>query len=248
MIVYLITNLINGKKYVGQTIQPLKSRWACHKSSGRGCPALKSAIKKYGEENFKVEEVDQAISREELDVKEKKWIAELNTFTPNGYNLTSGGEHPIFSEEARIKMSESMKNRKPWNKGLSGDPRVVKSTTIARKAMLEKFGQSGPNKGMKWSEESRAKASKSQTGRTHSEESKLKMSLGHLGIKRSTEFAAKMSSVKSHLKIRVFCDQTQNEYESINSASRATGVHSGDISRILKGTLRQSRGYTFKKV
>jgi group I intron endonuclease len=56
-IIYLITNNINGKKYVGQTTTPLSYRFTNHKSDARNNRGyyLASAIRKYGEDNFKIE-------------------------------------------------------------------------------------------------------------------------------------------------------------------------------------------------
>lgn len=127
MIVYKITNKINGKAYIGQTIQKLKRRWDFHVCKRSGCLALKAAFEKYGIENFTIEIVYEASSLEELCQKEQQFIQEFNTLAPNGYNLTTGGERPVYSDESRKKMSESSKGRLVWNKGLTkDDPRVAK--------------------------------------------------------------------------------------------------------------------------
>jgi len=90
MIVYKIENLVNGKCYVGQTIQPLKFRIAEHKSSKTSL--IGRAIKKYGWENFKVEIISECKTFEELDEQEKLWIKKLNCKSPNGYNIMDGGQ------------------------------------------------------------------------------------------------------------------------------------------------------------
>lgn len=89
--IYCITNAINGKQYVGQTVQKLSIRWASHKRQTGGCRALSNAIKKYGASNFAIEELAEAASQSELDELERHWISMLNTMWPNGYNLNSGG-------------------------------------------------------------------------------------------------------------------------------------------------------------
>lgn len=87
--VYKTTNLINGKIYVG------KHRWSKegldenYHGSGK---YLQNAIRKYGIENFKTEILEYTSSEEENCIREKFWIAKLNTLSPNGYNLTPGGE------------------------------------------------------------------------------------------------------------------------------------------------------------
>lgn len=152
MIIYLITNKINGKQYVGQTIQPIENRWSMHKSGASGCLGLKSAISKYGIENFTIEQIFEANSLEELDKLEKDTIDRLNTISPNGYNLTLGGERVIFSEETRKKMSESGKRRKPM------------SDATKKKLSDRQKGSKNCNFGKKFSEEHRKKLSLSHMG------------------------------------------------------------------------------------
>lgn len=249
MTIYLITNLINGKKYVGQTIQSVKRRWDFHVCNAGGCVALKSAIKKYGKENFKIESIYEASSLEELSKKESEYIVSYNTLAPNGYNLTTGGERPVFSEETRKRMSEAGLGRVPWNKGLTKeDPRIDRSTKMARKAMREKFGESGPNKGHKWSDEAREKASERMTGNVLSKDTKNKISESNMGKKKPNGFSKKMSQVKDSIKIKVLCHQTGLIYESISLASKETGINPGHIQRIIKGTLKKSKGHTFEAV
>lgn len=93
--IYLITNQVNGKQYVGQTTVSLARRWVGHQASARSsrnpCRALGCAIQKYGPENFTVVEVDTAASKEDLDARELHWVSVYNTIAPHGYNLTSGG-------------------------------------------------------------------------------------------------------------------------------------------------------------
>lgn len=60
MIVYKITNLVNGKVYVGQTIRSLEDKWKQHLTLRNGCPKLIAAIKSYGVENFKIELIEKA--------------------------------------------------------------------------------------------------------------------------------------------------------------------------------------------
>jgi len=106
MIIYVITNLINGKQYVGQTTQNLAKRWQAHQCKGH---ILHKAIKKYGTSGFSIEQIDTALTQDELNTKEVHWIENLNTISPNGYNLSLGGHGRgiIFSEETRHKMSEA---------------------------------------------------------------------------------------------------------------------------------------------
>lgn len=97
----------NGKKYIGQSIKPWKTRWEQHKSKFSGCNAVKSAILKYGIDTLRWELVCYASSCEELNTLESSYIAEWRTLAPNGYNLKDGGEGHIYSEASRYRMSVS---------------------------------------------------------------------------------------------------------------------------------------------
>lgn len=111
MIVYKIQNIINNKIYIGQTISTLKHRLGQHYSKSSHCYALHKAIKKYGKENFTIDVIDTASTLEELNNKEIYWIEKLNTISPNGYNLVSGGKNKICSDETKKKMSIAQKNK-----------------------------------------------------------------------------------------------------------------------------------------
>jgi len=94
MKVYAITNLLNGKVYVGQTTQPLEyylyqQGWRA-RSSKYAKPKLYAAIRKYGIENFKIESLLDCESHEEMNFAEIAFIYALQTQLL-GYNLADGG-------------------------------------------------------------------------------------------------------------------------------------------------------------
>jgi len=119
MFVYLITNTVNGKQYIGQTVQDPRERWYRHCSTNPGNTVIGRAIHKYGKENFKFEVVDTATNLEELNKKEVEWISKLSTLK-NGYNLREGGNNTKLTEEIKNKISLSLKGipkpnyRKPF--------------------------------------------------------------------------------------------------------------------------------------
>lgn len=88
--IYKITNLINGKIYIGQSVDPMR-RFSEHCSNCDYVSLIHQAIKKYGKKNFKMEIIDQG---EDYNEKEKYWIKYYNSLTPNGYNIATGGEEP----------------------------------------------------------------------------------------------------------------------------------------------------------
>jgi group I intron endonuclease len=105
--IYKITNLVNGKIYIGQTVQTIERRWLSgHCAASKKPTLLQRAIKKYGKDSFSVEIVEiQPLSL--LDVREIYWIAHYNSSdTGIGYNLTSGGNsNKKISESSRQKMA-----------------------------------------------------------------------------------------------------------------------------------------------
>ena len=88
MIIYKITNQLNGKIYIGQTQKKLEERIQGHK---HGKILIDIEIKKYGIENFSYEVVEECQTVDELNNREKFWIEKLNCKYPNGYNVDDGG-------------------------------------------------------------------------------------------------------------------------------------------------------------
>lgn len=97
MIIYKITNKINGMAYIGQTKRTLEARWKSHVHDARCANhrtkfKLQNAILEFSPENFTIEQIDVAASHEEADQKEMYWIRHFDTFE-NGYNSTLGGKN-----------------------------------------------------------------------------------------------------------------------------------------------------------
>ena len=115
--VYLITNCMNGKKYVGQAVshrlnlgsyKPFgyQGRFRDHLSEAicnrkkKQCSFLNNAIRKYGADEFIVELLERCLPHEMND-REIYYIKTLGTIFPNGYNLTEGGKLGNTSEQQR---------------------------------------------------------------------------------------------------------------------------------------------------
>ncbi len=110
--IYIITNLIDGQQYVGQTTTSVKERYLAHCSESRN-RYISNSIKKHGKENFKIEELFVCFDKDSLNELETYFVEYYNTFFPNGYNLRSGGnQNGKCSDELKRKISES-KTGKP---------------------------------------------------------------------------------------------------------------------------------------
>ena len=98
--IYCITNNVNGKQYIGQTIRTVEDRYKAHLNTFKRNPCnlyLYTAMTKYGDDNFSVKEMEKVESNTKrnltllLNEKEIFYIKQYNTLKPNGYNMTKGG-------------------------------------------------------------------------------------------------------------------------------------------------------------
>lgn len=94
-IIYIITNTINNKVYIGQTIQSLKDRWYGHCRTGFSHQErdmhIKRAIMKYGKDVFTIQELETCDTKD-LNDREKFYIEKYNSYK-EGYNSTIGGQN-----------------------------------------------------------------------------------------------------------------------------------------------------------
>lgn len=97
MIIYKVTNNITGFVYIGKTKNDLETRWKQHCRDAR-CRndevkhKFQYAILEYGSENFTVEQIDVAATKEEANLKETYWIRHYDSIK-NGYNTSPGGKN-----------------------------------------------------------------------------------------------------------------------------------------------------------
>ena len=113
MIIYCITNKLNDKKYIGQTVQSAEKRWKSHSQwKLKKKTVIRYAIEKHGINNFVFGVLEKCDTRRELNLRERYWIQKLKTITPNGYNLTTGGDSKFtITNITRKKMSDKAKQR-----------------------------------------------------------------------------------------------------------------------------------------
>ena len=92
--IYIITNDINDKVYVGQTLRDLQVRYSEHCYDTRSTSSIHQAIQKYGVSHFNIA-VLEYVPFSKLDEREQYWIAHYNSYK-NGYNKTIGGQNNNF--------------------------------------------------------------------------------------------------------------------------------------------------------
>jgi group I intron endonuclease len=223
MIIYKITNLINNKVYIGQTTQLIDIRWKqhCQLNRKRSCHLIQNAIKKYGQNNFNIEQIDTCLSKEELNIQEKYWILKYQSFGPKGYNLTTGGDHVQLSSETIAKISKSLKNRPSLRKGIPSN-------------------RSAWNKGKSWSVETKNKMSiahKNQIswckGKKLTKEHCKKLSESHKG------------KINQKTRKSIICLNTGIKYDSLKAASKQLNLQASKICLVLKGRRTHTKGFKF---
>jgi group I intron endonuclease len=138
--IYMITNKINNKIYIGQTTRNIQKRIYEYKSAfnlkNHNNPHLYNAFNKYGWDNFEFKIIDTAQTIEELNDKEINYIQKYNTTNKEfGYNIESGGKNAIPNIETLEKMSKShlgLKQTENW---------VSKRIAIAGSDGAKKYGK-----------------------------------------------------------------------------------------------------------
>ena len=110
--VYQHRNKINGKVYIGITMQTPEQRWR-HGEGYKSSPHFYAAIQKYGWDNFEHNILFQNLTKEEACKKEQELIAKYNSMNREyGYNSMSGGDIFVMNEETKQKISQSLMGNK----------------------------------------------------------------------------------------------------------------------------------------
>jgi group I intron endonuclease len=140
---YRITNLINRKIYIGQTINPYK-RWAGHKSAAKpskrtGNMFIASAIHKYGSNNFEFEVIACCKTQDDANYLEIELIKQYDSLSiSNGYNITSGGRKTVCD---KIRGPKSEAHKEKIRQSLMGH--FVSDETKKKQSEIEHTANSG---------------------------------------------------------------------------------------------------------
>lgn len=243
--VYLRTNKINGKQYVGQT-KDFKSResdWR-NLSTRYANKFLSKDRKEYGLNNFSTKILAEVHTREEAWKLEKKFIKELNTKYPSGYNRADGGKNSKgtkFTDEHKkllskikkeahiVPKSAFKKGDEPWNKGVKN---CFSDETIKNMSEKQKGKHNSP------STEFKKGISPWIKGRHHTEESKEKNRQAHLG-----KVSPKRRPILQFTLDWVFI----KEFTHLMAAAEELGLKSDEsIRKACREEWRSSCGYRWK--
>ena len=235
---YKITNIVNQKTYIGQTISPTQ-RWYAHQSASANPKVpLQFAIKKYGNHNFDFQIIAQCVSQDDANYLETELVKQYNSYIANGkgYNATFGGMNAPKTEEWKQIMSDKMKNiwqNNPdtwkslignrWNEGKKQSKETIKKRVDKYKQYYK--DKPGPTVGRS----------------IHSEEHKTKLSKAWKGIKNPNY--GKPLPEKTKEKLRRFDIDTRNsiikEYQSegvsLRQLARKYDTSPGTIRKIVIG-------------
>ncbi len=207
--IYLTTCLVNGKKYVGQSINHRDKNTYL----GSGI-AFKCALRKYGKDNFKKTIlVDNVSCLNELNKLEREFIRKYDCIMPNGYNLDLGGTN-------KGRMSEITKAK------------MIKSKTGKKYTEKQRIANSESHKGLKLSDETKKKIGDANRGKPSWNKGK-KMPKGHSEKMRKIMTGKKMKKKKIEIfdkekSLNIVCD-------GVVDAANKLGVSIGSISRLCSG-------------
>ena len=246
MIIYKVTNLINNKIYIGQTVSSLEIRKSQHERSySYGYRnAFPRAINKYGKENFKWEIIDTANSLEELNEKENYYIGLYqSTNRKKGYNLKCGGNNKFLDDTVKQKIGDAQRGELNHMYGKTGDlnptSKRVKNITTG-----EIFGSSmecARELGLNFSHVSAVcRGSRKSTG---------KMVFRYLDEDGKVIEPIIISKPKRINRKKVMNIDTGEVFNSATEAEiRYFGKKIGSINKACKGKHNKSAGYRWKFV
>lgn len=234
--VYLVTNVLTGKQYVGQTQRlDINKRWNQHKKGKYGLGRyIRAAYCKYGIENFQFMIICVCFD-DDCDRYEDEYINKYKTLAPNGYNLRAGGGNSGKHHPDTIKlMSERQKGRK----GTPHSPETIKKLREAQK------GSKNPNFGKKLSEEQKQKMSATR---------KERIKNGQITYHFMSE-ASLLNLKKARYRFRRKITQCNASgeciatYESVTEAAIQTGTPACCIRNVLnpKRPSKTAGGYIWK--
>ena len=244
--IYVIKNKINDKVYVGQTVKAMDERWREHiynANAGQRDQLIYLAMRKYGVQNFYIELLTTTDEQQSLDELEIAYVKQLNSVSPNGYNMTIGGskfkdDNPMYHDEVRKKVSQHF----------IGDKNPAKRPEVREKIRQKALGRHH-------SDEARAKMRAHNTkpwlGKHLSEETRAKISQNH-GCRG--KFGGLNPNSKRVQRLDKNTLEVLEEYDSITTAIKwvrenvNSNACASNISQAVHGGQKTAFGYVWKLV
>lgn len=241
--IYLTTNLINNKKYIGQHKSEIFD--PNYRGSGK---RIKKAIQKYGIDNFSTVPIEKCVDKMDLDNKEKYYISLYNAVTDkNYYNIALGGSgaQVLFqTDETKRKISLANKGKKRTEEMNVRMRKRVSGTKAMNNGIIYKMIQPEDVKdylsnGWKFG---RLNA---QVGRKDTTETRQKKSLALKGRRHSKEHSTKMRETKLRQKRHWYTNGTKNllisEYDVVPVGYKRGKTVSDNLSTKIKESLRKRK-------
>jgi group I intron endonuclease len=235
--IYLVTNTLNGKQYVGQTI-------VAGNDIGHG-KLMTKAYAKHGKRNFTYELLCGDIgNRPTLNFIERFWISVMDSRIPNGYNIENGGS-------SKGKTAESTKELlRQINLGFKHTDEAKRKIAEASRIMWAKDKEklSELRRGRIVTDEVKAKIAASNKGQKRSEETCKRIGLAKLGTKASEETKAKMRNkvISDETKAKLAVARKTWSYSEESKAKMSASQKGRFVSEATKAKLSSiNKGKTF---
>ena len=237
--IYLITNTITKKQYVGQTLcSDVETRWKQHKSPKCNTVGryLSSAYKKHGIDNFKFQIICVCFD-EDCNIYEEEYIKKFNTLVPNGYNLREGGKNSRQHPESIKLRADKMRGPNNPNFG-----RIVSEDERKRQSVAM-MGEKNPNYGKKITSKRKIKLSESMNKIWE----KIRTN-GTFAIYKPKNLVTNNGGISPNRKRVGKYDDNNNlleEYESTVDAGLKNNINRQTISKVCNGNPKYKRAGGF---
>lgn len=199
MLLYLVTNSISQKAYIGITRGSAEARWAQHnRLARRGGPwPLHRAIRRHGLDAFSLRVLAVGADWNYLCQLEREAIRTFETFGAHGYNATHGGDGMAgfqHSAETKARMSAVRRGREGHIPGEATRQKLSLIRTGRKQSAEHVANATKARTGKPRSAKARANIAASQIGRVHSAETKARLSAQMLGRRHTDEAKAKIAA------------------------------------------------------
>jgi group I intron endonuclease len=266
--IYKITNLVNGKGYIGFTSKKNPyNRWSDHIHKSRNYKQkrypLHLAIEKYTKDNFIFEIICQSKELDYcLNALEPYFIIKYNTLSPNGYNIKTGGIAPIGYKHTKstiekmkktqgskkIRKSKSFFSKKMWET-MSEEKRIIRSTKIQEAKKKDKEERSNKMKNIWKSEEYRKKQEKTRKKFMNEEYSKKQSVSQKKRWNNNSELKKKFSECNSKFWYEVTYPDGKIEItHTLKQFAKEHCLRRTGLYQVANGKQKTHMGFKVKKI